>query len=911
MTLPNRRWNRFYLRTLERASDNNADNLATYWTTMHYEIGKIGLASTVGPLYWSWEPLLIPRDSDFELSDGMDEVVDYGLSLLLTLENNTPGCSDWDILSTTMGQPAAGPWNPNLVSGRYYDNVNQWDSYPPRGSQTGLESISNITPADHPYSIQRWIEAYQAAHRGNQYAPDLFDYGLMFYLRNPSGCGATPWAPTESLDGCLIPFELIVNYLNPVVNSVSRTHMKPDGNVSLILYGLGFDQDNAELGSQTRFSNNNPAANWNSLVDFIYFEGKQGQGTTALSRAAGDFTVDSDEQITIQSMPALAVGTYEIRLQKQAVGVGGGIGNVESYAGDWKSDESGICTEGVRFSFLVTEAEGMDDGRGSMLFSKWPFKAKDGSQIFQYWAPTDVRSTDRFYDGRLISESGITRSIDDKSGLPSISDMNVDVVMDQELRQILAGYMLKNQLVQLYFGWTNQPESWKQNLITMIVDDHDEEGNVLKVLLKDISQKYFRITIPRYLITLDEYPNAFESAVGLSMPEAIGLCSKTDDPYGAIEARYVDTTTHKYLALRGSAHRMLEVYSAGVLKTEGAGNDYTISYEDGGRTYINFNADQGTNKITFNCEGYMFAPWNSANGYVQNPIYVIAFLFAFMAEVPEALLDLSGIDDLAQRFEDEGNGEAGYWIGQNFQKLETALQELNFTFGDKIWPDHEGRFVLGIKDKSNWQSDIWVFEQIDALKPSSRKENLNEAINYVKAQYGYIPTASAYSGSFEDMRQAGIDDFEAVIEASDSPWKFPWTNDESIIITRVGDELLKRGYGMKEIRFSLAIDWIFRLDIFDSFIYQNPFAPTLSGNGEQRRYYYVKSMSYNFVDNTISVIGVDLQWLLRQCMIIGICADIAENWDDATEEMRMFAYVGNCDTGFPDGEACKKICKCG
>ena len=66
--------------------------------------------------------------------------------------------------------------------------------------------------------------------------------------------------------------------------------------------------------------------------------------------------------------------------------------------------------------------------------------------------------------------------------------------------------------------------------------------------------------------------------------------------------------------------------------TEGVGNDYTITYELGGRTCINFNVNQGDNKITFNCEGYMFAAWNSGNGYVQNPAYVIGFLFAFMAD---------------------------------------------------------------------------------------------------------------------------------------------------------------------------------------------------------------------------------------------------------------------------------------
>lgn len=911
MTLPFRQWHRFFINTLVRASDNNADNLPGYWTTENIQDeAHIGLASTPGPLYWSWEALVKPSDENFELVAGMDEVIDYGLAYTFILDRNTPGCAGFSIFSTTMQYPAADQWLHELVSGRYYNGANQWDAYPPRGTYQGLYTRT-ITPGDCPYSGQDWIAAYDAGCRGNQRAPYLFQNGLCFYLRNPTGCGATPWAPTEYLDGYIITLSLIVNYLNPVVNSFSRTHMKPAGGVSLVLTGLAFDQEDCEIADAARNPLNNCGPAWNSLIDFIYIEGKQGQGTTTLSRVAGDFTVDSDEQITIPSMPALDPGTYEFRLFKNGVGPGNCVGDVQGYAGDWRTDPNGQVSEGRRFAFLVTDDETVDDPEGSMFFTRWGFKKKDGSTIFQYWAPIDVRTTDYFFDGRLISESGITRSIDDRSGLPNVSDMSVDVAVDLELRQILGEYFLKNQLVAMWFGWANQPEAWKQNVMTMIVDDHNLEGDVLKITLKDVSQKYFRVTVPKYLITLDEFPHAHDSAVGQPMPEPIGLCSKTDDPPGAVTAQYIDITTFKYLAARASLHSVLQVYSNGVLQTEGAGNDYTISWEAPGRTFINFNADQGDNKITFNCEGYMYNPWNSANGYVQNPAYVIGFLFAFMAEVPADFLDLNSLDELAAIFEDRGQGESGYWIGQTSQTLETAIQELNFTFGSKVWPDRQGRFTFGIKSLENWQSDIWIFEQIDALKPSQRVENLREAINFVKALYGYIPTGSAYAGSLEETRQAGVDDFEALIEPSDSPWKFPWTNDANLVSDRVGDELLKRGYGVKEIHFQLAINWIFELDIFDNFIYQNPFAPTLSGGGEQQRYYYVKSLSYNFVDNTIQVIGIDLHFLLRQCMIIGVCADMAENWNDATEAMRMFGYICDCDSGFPDGEDCKQICKCG
>jgi hypothetical protein len=917
MTLPHRIFTDLVVRTLAGHSDNNSFLSIEDFTDDHLNKAYWGwfFEDTTLPdrSYWKWYVIVKSPSAALEVS--MDQTIDWGATFTLSVDQNTENCGQFYFTSDTMRypDPPAESWDENLCSGKYYDGVNPWGDYPQSGAYQGIYSPA-LQYADRPYSMEWFIKSYDGFAVGPFQQNYFVRNGLQFDVRNITNCDSG-WTSGDILDGHVSFQRFIVNFHNPVVNSIanetltkSKCFIESGTAPVIILTGLAFDTSDVEINDPTRNPLNAVGAVWNSIVDRIDFIGQQGQGTFDIYRALGDFSVDSDTQITISNMPTLPDGTYYIRLEKTNVGPGGGFGDVESYAGDWKAAEDGLVSQSERFLLFVGESP--PEEIGTIFYTKWAFKAKDGSQVFKYWAPIDVRSTDRFYDGRLISESGITRSVDDRSGLPNVSDMSIDVAADQEIRQLLAGYMLKNQYVELYFGWKGFPEAWKQHIMTMIVDDHHFEGNVLKVDLKDVSQKYLRRSIPRYLITTDEYPNAHDSAIGQEMPEAIGLCSKTDDPPGAISAHYVDTTTFQYLALRGSAHAILEVYSSGILQTEGAGNDYTITHEIDGRTMINFNSDQGDNKITFNCEGYMFAAWNSTNGYVQNPAYVLAFLFAFLAEVPVDFLDTNSIDNLATHFEDMAQGEAGYWIGQSSQSFETAIQELNFTFGVKVWPDHEGRFKFGIKSTTNYQSDIWIFEQIDVLKPSMRKENLREAINFVKAKYGFIPTGSTYSGSYEATRQAGVDDFEAVIEAADSPWKFPWTNNEQLIIDRVGDELLKRGYGVKEIHFELAIDRIFDLDIFDSFIYQNPFAPTLSGNGEQQRYYYVRSLSYNFVDNTIGVIGIDLQWLLRQCVIVGISADVAENYMDATEEMRMFGYVCDCDTGFPDGEECKKVCKC-
>ena len=88
--------------------------------------------------------------------------------------------------------------------------------------------------------------------------------------------------------------------------------------------------------------------------------------------------------------------------------------------------------------------------------------------------------------------------------------------------------------------------------------------------------------------------------------------------------RYVDTITYKYIAAYGSLKAITEVYSDGTLVDSA---NYTVSYDDGGRTYITFNSDQEDKKVTFNARGYMYTGMNSTNGHVENPAYVILFFF--------------------------------------------------------------------------------------------------------------------------------------------------------------------------------------------------------------------------------------------------------------------------------------------
>ena len=147
-------------------------------------------------------------------------------------------------------------------------------------------------------------------------------------------------------------------------------------------------------------------------------------------------------------------------------------------------------------------------------------------------------------------------------------------------------------------------------------------------------------------------------------------------------------------------------------------------------------------------------------------------------------------------------------------------------------------------------------------------------------------------------------------------WDMPWTDSEVLIAERVLEEMLKRGKGDYKVSFTIPINWIDAFDILSNFRLQEPFGIDGSNNppaerGEQGRYYYIESISYDFMNQKMNIVAVDLQFILRQIMIVPHCEDVEEDWANAGESDRMFAYVGSCATdSFADGSPLKRVAPC-
>lgn len=907
--IPYRQWNRFHMGTLESFYSGTYTDNWLKWTLSHYGYMKVGDGRAGGG---GWDRrhyrtiLKGHGDDKYDLLPGMDQAMKAfaWMSVGVEINDSAPDINQVQVIHSILKDLASPKtWDPDKVSGRLYDGHNQWEDPTPPPLVEVADGFTNIDPTNGDLPGGYWW-AFKAFKAGvntyvNLYQDELFRQGLCFYCGNYDN---PPDAVGEYFYMNLTPSVLNIHFFNPVVNSLSSYAVNPDGGEELIIYGFGFYNSDADIGGNT------PAGGWEDIVDEIQFIGLQGQGTTTLIRSPdNDFTVDDPGTITISNMPILEIGTYDIKLIK--IDVKANVGDVEAYAGDWRCDSRGRVSEGLRIELCVGECRG---GKG--LLTKWGFTNKLGVDASQWYAQIDTRRPSTFYEGRIQSVSELTRAVDDKTGMPSISDMTIELANhDKVISSLMTTHFIKNQVVELIYIDENGNET---NILNMIVDDHDDQGTSWVFYLKDFSQKYFRVKIPKYIITKDFYASAHENAIGQPMPEVLGLNYLVgEEEKGAVKAHCVNTGTWEYLAARGSLHSITQVYS----DNAAPGVAHNVVYKDGGRTYIIFDAPgvDLDKDVTFNCTGYMFGPWNSANGYVQNPARILQFLLAFIAETPVQCLDMDSFDILKDLFDDWGEGTSGRYILQAHKDVESEMKGLLWTYGAKIFPSKLGKFEVARKDKCDFQTDRLFHDQIDAISKAIRKSNLRSAVNYVKAEWDYYPNAGVHLDAEVFKRQCSIDDFGSTIEAQDSPWSFPWTTSADWVTVRAVEELLKLGYGDRKIEITIPIEWINdidalddELDIFSNFAYQDMFGPHESGAGEVLHYYYVESISINTQAQTLSITGVDLQWLMRQCIILGDESVLAPTWMTASEYERIFGYLGSEVTEtFADGEPTKLLCK--
>lgn len=553
-----------------------------------------------------------------------------------------------------------------------------------------------------------------------------------------------------------------------------RMRIEGSGASSVIYFDYsinGTDWDNLHIENNLSWSLIGlQARSWGDFngisAPFEFFNYSYGDPLVAatLTGSSGDFTIGSNTKVTIPAgkFPTLAEGTYSLYLRKYNAG---GISAPECYAGDWACDPDGRVHASNRITFYVSDTyvdRPFRTRKAPILLTDWHLKARsDASEVMKYYSMNYIRCPDRVYKGNLSAISSIPRGFEGKTGMFKVSDLTLDLANnDLEFSKLLAGgTILKNQLVKLYQAYPDEPFGWRSHIISLIIDDYWFEDEIFKVKMKDITQKYFRVSVPRESCLEADYPNIHPDSIGASIPEVLGLCSLTTGEFkGQVEAICIDTSAYKYVAANRALKSIDEVYSDDIVAID-PGN-YTVTIEEDGRTYITFTESQANKKVTFNCKGYIYAGLNSDNGYIQNPAYILLYFLLVILKIPPTLIDIGSFYDTATVFENMGEGEGGKLILQDQQKSMDVSQDL--LAGSKFYPSKDGRLTLGKKDISNWSTNNSetvpvIFRQLDVIGKYVRKYNMRDAINIINADFDYIPTWDIFKSNVSQRGEVWID----------------------------------------------------------------------------------------------------------------------------------------------------------
>ena len=783
--------------------------------------------------------------------------------------------------------------DPDVATGQIYDTAKDWTTYPAFGRNAAGSDVVQVNLADLPKDYLIYGETYHAGPI--DWTNQDFFIRTGWNSRMHSLNVGDP-APGQNIKVELTFSSVLVRYHNPCVNTLSKNQFKATGGEALVLTGLGFSILNADAQNTLNPNNAMPFGGWSSWVtDIQVINAATGAVAATITLFMGGFTIDSNGQITIPAMPALAQGTYWLRLIKGGAQLNSILTagtNPAGYAGDWRTDAAGLMTAGSRFVLVVGYTPG-----DIIIITDWEaFNA--------HYAPIDTCAPTVFYDGRILSLSSYTRGVSSGSGLYLGCDMNIGLAnTDREFSHLLFDNLVKNTYVSAYYVWQNMPAAVKVMAIKLLVDDYDLQGPVFMAKLRDISVAHFSKQVPIYRCTIEEFPNIHENAVNKPKPEILGKYEFTS---GAIEAVYVDTTTFVYLAAHGHLHAITAVYSDGIVV---APADYVVSYDADDQTIITFTADQGDKRITFDCEGYELALWNSVNGYVENPAYVVGYFLLYIALVPLAYLDTGSVDDLALKYVALGVETAGKLAVIKEASTEEYFQSLLFTYGALAAYDSEGRWWLDRKDLSDFATDHIIWAQIDTRDHPIRNFNTLGAFNRMKARWDWAPAAEVFQGGEIFEHAASIVDLRDILEPSFES-DFPWIDSAAWVAVRTDEELKKNAYGDSTFTFILPLDMISTVDLLENIRLQDPYAVSDAGAGEVGRYLYIDLLEIDFVGRTVKVLCRDLTYMLAQFIILWDETG-APDWTTASPTQRMFGYL--CDDTvvperFSDGQPGKTLC---
>jgi len=139
-------------------------------------------------------------------------------------------------------------------------------------------------------------------------------------------------------------------------------------------------------------------------------------------------------------------------------------------------------------------------------------------------------------------------------------------------------------------------------------------------------------------------------------------------------------------------------------------------------------------------------------------------------------------------------------------------------------------------------------------------------------------------------------------------WEFPFIISSTLVDQLIKEGLIEYSHGDPKLKFTVPIHFFDEIDVFFNFRWQDLLGISSTGAGESGRYYFIESLTYDFMGDKINIVAKDLQYILRRYFILGDEGALASNWSAAGEADRMWGYLCDETTDrFADGDPGKAL----
>lgn len=490
------------------------------------------------------------------------------------------------------------------------------------------------------------------------------------------------------------------------------------------------------------------------------------------------------------------------------------------------------------------------------------------------FATRNIQDSAGNWQNRIISISSLSRNIgEDKSY--EISGISIELNdSDRFFRDMMSG---DNRYIA---GKKVELKDQEDNLIyTGNVEKWEFQEDAFTLHINDRLSGLDRV-IPKTL-TKEEYDDAAEEADGTSVPVIYGYVYA---PTGAVTCWKVEPG--KYILADHHVFDVTEVFDkdgvdvsadfAFYNEGSGTGNERVFVYYEGTGTFSDDN-------IRVNVKGKM-----SSSVLIEHPIDALEDLFDSAENYTEMELSSLGRDGNYAIMSDRGYKIAAVIHEQ--KSLKDFLAEFSYSFDCDFYLGKNNEIVITLLNWDNIQSgktldetQITSFQLQELPEEIRNKVKYNYRYNYAEGKYQRVPLYE---------KQESIDNWGEFYHKNEAV-NCHYVYDEDTAFDVVQRYAFQRMNPRRIASAELPLAEFSGLDISD--IVEIGHRAAID---ENKRKYQVRRVNVDFLGDVAQVECVDISNLTAGIFILGDGLEMADNWADANDSDRQYAYLCDSDGYF-------------